>query len=236
MIFQTFDIFKEENFRLLSSLYFMVNYSGDVKKESSTSVFKTFAFPRNRKSLAREAAAQNIKVWNLIQLNVVYVSIEKLVITFVIFYKKRWLNGLVIFFISYASVLVPFTCKNAFSTNGMHCRVEPSDTSKQIDELELRFAFIVLDNLFTRHFSLRVESERVHSRGSGSGRFVWPGCGQKRTAGSRLTPRLKARHFQKNTIHPQKPERIQYAQGTLRPCNPRAMASYCLILSVRESV
>jgi len=31
------------------------------------------------------------------------------------------------------------------------------------------------------------------------------------------------------------PERIQYAQGTLRPCNPRAMASYCLIL-VAESV
>ena len=84
--------------------------------------------------------------------------------------------------------------------------------------------------------SLRVESERVHSRGSGSGRFAWPGCGQKETAGSRLTPRLKARHFQKNTIHPQKPERIQYAQGTLRPCNPRAVASHCLILSVRESV
>jgi len=31
------------------------------------------------------------------------------------------------------------------------------------------------------------------------------------------------------------PGRIQYAQGTLRPCNPRAMASYCLIL-VAESV
>ena len=31
------------------------------------------------------------------------------------------------------------------------------------------------------------------------------------------------------------PERIQYAQGTLRPCNPRAVASYCLIL-VAESV
>lgn len=31
------------------------------------------------------------------------------------------------------------------------------------------------------------------------------------------------------------PERIQYAQGTLRPCNPWAMASYCLIL-VAESV
>ena len=31
------------------------------------------------------------------------------------------------------------------------------------------------------------------------------------------------------------PERIQYAQGTLRPCNPRAMASHCLIL-VAESV
>ena len=28
---------------------------------------------------------------------------------------------------------------------------------------------------------------------------------------------------------------VQYAQGTLRPCNPRAMASYCLIL-VAESV
>ena len=28
------------------------------------------------------------------------------------------------------------------------------------------------------------------------------------------------------------PERIQYAQGTLRPCNPRAMASHCLILVV----
>ena len=26
------------------------------------------------------------------------------------------------------------------------------------------------------------------------------------------------------------PERIQYAQGTLRPCNSRAMASHCLIL------
>lgn len=26
------------------------------------------------------------------------------------------------------------------------------------------------------------------------------------------------------------PERIQYAQGTLRPCNPRAVASHCLIL------
>ena len=56
------------------------------------------------------------------------------------------------------------------------------------------------------------------------------GAGKKETAGSQLTPRLKARHFQKNTIHPQKPERIQYAQGTLRPCNPRAMASHCLIL------
>ena len=56
------------------------------------------------------------------------------------------------------------------------------------------------------------------------------GADKKRTAGSRLTPRLKARHFQKNTIHPQNPERIQYAQGTLRPCNPRAMASHCLIL------
>lgn len=31
------------------------------------------------------------------------------------------------------------------------------------------------------------------------------------------------------------PERIQYAQGTLRPCNPRAVASHCLIL-VAESV
>ena len=28
------------------------------------------------------------------------------------------------------------------------------------------------------------------------------------------------------------PGRIQYAQGTLRPCNPRAMASHCLILVV----
>lgn len=27
-----------------------------------------------------------------------------------------------------------------------------------------------------------------------------PGCGQKERAGSRLTPRLKARHFQTNTI------------------------------------
>ncbi|WP_288786499.1 hypothetical protein, partial [uncultured Fibrobacter sp.] len=26
------------------------------------------------------------------------------------------------------------------------------------------------------------------------------------------------------------PERIQFAQGTLRPCNPRTMASNCLIL------
>ncbi len=26
------------------------------------------------------------------------------------------------------------------------------------------------------------------------------------------------------------PERIQYAQGTLRPCNTRAVASHCLIL------
>ena len=26
------------------------------------------------------------------------------------------------------------------------------------------------------------------------------------------------------------PERIQYAQGTLRPCNPWATASHCLIL------
>ncbi|WP_295058097.1 hypothetical protein [uncultured Fibrobacter sp.] len=26
------------------------------------------------------------------------------------------------------------------------------------------------------------------------------------------------------------PERIQYAQGTLRPCNPQAKASHCLIL------
>ncbi|WP_173475592.1 hypothetical protein [Fibrobacter succinogenes] len=58
------------------------------------------------------------------------------------------------------------------------------------------------------------------------------GAGKKETARSRLTPRLKARHFQKNTIHPQKPGRIQYAQGTLRPCNPWAMASYCLILVV----
>ena len=31
------------------------------------------------------------------------------------------------------------------------------------------------------------------------------------------------------------PRRIQYAQGTLRPCNSRAMASHCLIL-VAESV
>ncbi len=31
------------------------------------------------------------------------------------------------------------------------------------------------------------------------------------------------------------PGRIQYAQGTLRPCNPQAKASYCLIL-VAESV
>ena len=89
--------------------------------------------------------------------------------------------------------------------------------------------------LHYRNFSLHFESERVHSRGSGSGRFAWPGCSQKERAGSRLTPRLKARHFQKNTIHPQKPERIQYAQGTLRPCNPRAVASHCLIL-VAESV
>ena len=75
----------------------------------------------------------------------------------------------------------------------------------------------------------------------------------KRTAGSRLTPRLKTRHFQKNTIHPHNlamdcftlsgfamtlqnnPGRIHYAQGTLRPCNPRAVASHCLIL-VAESV
>ena len=28
------------------------------------------------------------------------------------------------------------------------------------------------------------------------------GAGKKEKAGSRLTPRLKARHFQKNTIHP----------------------------------
>ena len=28
------------------------------------------------------------------------------------------------------------------------------------------------------------------------------GAGKKETAGSQLTPRLKARHFQKNTIHP----------------------------------
>ena len=79
------------------------------------------------------------------------------------------------------------------------------------------------------------------------------GADKKETAGSRLTPRLKARHFQKNTIHPHNlamdcftlsgfamtlqnnPGRIHYAQGTLRPCNPRAMASYCLIL-VAESV
>ena len=115
---------------------------------------------------------------------------------------------------------------------------------------------------FSGIVSLHFESERVHSRGSGSGRFAWPGCGQKEWAGSRLTPRLKARHFQKNTIHPQhagqrllrqflSPYRyasglqndrlammrqttlsVQYAQGTLRPCNSRATASHCLILVV----
>ena len=69
-----------------------------------------------------------------------------------------------------------------------------------------------------RHHSLHFESERVHSRGSGSGRFAWPGCGQKERAGSRLTPRLKARHFQTNTIHPQNPSgystpRVHYAHA-----------------------
>ena len=83
--------------------------------------------------------------------------------------------------------------------------------------------------------SLRVESERVHSRESGSGRFAWPGCGQKRKGGEPTHSSPKSATFSKNTIHPQNPERIQYAQGTLRPCNPRATASHCLIL-VAESV
>ena len=41
--------------------------------------------------------------------------------------------------------------------------------------------------------------------------------------------------FSKNTIHPQNPERIQYAQDTIHPWPSRAVASNCLIL-VAESV
>ena len=58
----------------------------------------------------------------------------------------------------------------------------------------------------------------------------------------------KSATFSKNTIHPHNlamdcftlsgfamtlqnnPGRIRHAQGTLRPCNPRTMASHCLIL------
>lgn len=65
---------------------------------------------------------------------------------------------------------------------------------------------------------------------------VSPGAGKKEKAGSRLTPRLKARHFQKEYNTPAKPERIQYAQGTLRPWRPQTVASHCPILSIRESV
>ena len=174
----------------------MVNNSSYVEKKCSTSIFKPFSFTSNRKCLARKSSTKDIEIWNFIQFDIVYIGIEKFVIAFFVFCEKRWFDGLVVFFISYASVLVPFTRKNAFATNGMHCRVESTDTSKQINKSKYRLA-IVLDNFFTRHFSLHFESERVHSRGSGSGRFAWPRCGQKETAGSRLTPRLKVRHFQR---------------------------------------
>ena len=143
----------------------MIDDCCDIKKEGPTGIFKTLAFTGNRKCLTREASTKHIEIRDLIQFNIVYIGIKKLVISVFVFFKKRWFDSLVVFFISYTSVLIPFTCKNAFSTNGMHCRVEPTDTSKQINELEFRFT-IVLDNFFTRHLSLRVESERVHSRGS----------------------------------------------------------------------
>ena len=57
----------------------------------------------------------------------------------------------------------------------------------------------------------------------------------KRNGGEPTHSSPKSATFSKEYNTPAKPERIQYAQGTLRPCSPRAMASYCLIL-VAESV
>ena len=54
----------------------------------------------------------------------------------------------------------------------------------------------------------------------------------KRKGGEPTHSSPKSATFSKEYNTPAKPERIQYAQGTLRPCNPRAMASHCLILVV----
>ncbi len=52
----------------------------------------------------------------------------------------------------------------------------------------------------------------------------------KKNGGEPTHSSPKSATFSKEYNIPAKPERIQYAQGTLRPCSPRAMASHCLIL------
>ena len=58
--------------------------------------------------------------------------------------------------------------------------------------------------------SLRVESERVHSRGSGSGQV-------KKKSGEPTHSSPKSATFSKEYNTPAKSERIQFAQDTLRP-------------------
>lgn len=62
--------------------------------------------------------------------SIIYIFIEKKILSIFIFLEKPWFYILIICFIRQACIFVPFTSKNTFATNIMHCCMKASNTRK----------------------------------------------------------------------------------------------------------
>ena len=91
-----------------------------------------------RKGLAWEPCTTNIKIRNLIWVNLVNVTCEKLIIV----RKDVWRNIFIVRLIGDSSVFIPFTCKHADASYAMHGLMESANTCKEIYERKIFFCHI----------------------------------------------------------------------------------------------
>lgn len=122
------DIFEEKGF-----WFFLFENSDNIKKKSSSCLWKTFFKACLRKRLTRKASTENIKIRYRGFYNLRNISSK------VTFLEKRWGYIFMIVFIGFPCFLVPFWSKYTLSPDFMKCKMKSPNSCKKINKTNLFF-------------------------------------------------------------------------------------------------
>lgn len=115
-------ILQKECFGLLGR-----KYANNFKEQLPLRVGKAFFQPSGTKCLAWETCTQNIKIRNIYSSNSRYIFSK-------VAFKQRWAYPIKVCFIGLSSILIYFTCKNTFRSEGMKRKMKTTDAGKQVNK------------------------------------------------------------------------------------------------------